>query len=148
MPLSLISKLVVPDWISFLRSCNSIDLIFLSSFVISGFMEIPGLLASFAREDNIEVTSHNLLSLTSIGLCFVSEYFPSLWQSRIWCSWTVLSSEIRISATVSMSFLKRTCLGEPLVLSSVPYTTRLNFLSWWVVVVLLVTLKGFEVELL
>ena len=77
MPLSLISKLVVPDWISFLRSCNSIDSIFLSSFVISGFMEIPGLLASFAREDNIEVMSHDLLSLTRIGLCFVSEYFPA-----------------------------------------------------------------------
>ena len=83
MPLSLISKLVVPDWISFLRSCNSIDSIFLSSFVISGFMEIPGLLASFAREDNIEVTSHDLLSLTRIGLCFVSEYFPRLCYSSL-----------------------------------------------------------------
>ena len=79
----------------------------------SGFMEIPGHSASFAREDNIEVTSHDLLSLTRIGLCFVSEYFPSLWQLRIWCLWTMLSSEVRTSATASMSFLERTCLGEP-----------------------------------
>ena len=100
-------------------------------------MEIPGLAASFSREDNIEITSHDLLSLTRIGVRFVSEYFPSLWQSRIWCSWAMLSSETRTSATVSMSFLERTCLGEPLALSSIPYTTRLNFLSWWVVVVVL-----------
>jgi len=39
------------------------------------------------------------------------------------------------------------CLGEPLALSSIPYTTRLNFLSWWVVVVLLVTIEGLGVGL-
>ena len=115
---------------------------------MSGFMEIPGLLASFAREDNIEVMSHDLLSLTRVGLCFISKYFPSLWQSRIWCSWTMLSSEVRTSGTASILFLEHTCLGEPLALSSIPYTTRLNFLSWWVVVVLLVTLEGLEVGLL
>ena len=52
-----------------------------SAFVMSGLMEIPGDSLRFFRPAKIEGTSHVRESLTSIGVCLSSLYFPYLTQS-------------------------------------------------------------------
>ena len=121
-----------PDWMRDHLSFSSNDSHFRSKGDMSGLMETR----EFRRDPLFKKTVDTLAALmnfTRSGLCFFlsNENLPKRYTSFIDWYPIELSRSDREDTTFSISPLKRNTLEAPLGHSSIPWTTTLNFLSWF-----------------